>query len=208
MRDINLFIKRIIDFFGSLAGLIVLVPVFILIALLIKLSSKGSVFFRQDRLGKDGKIFRILKFRTMVVNAEKIGDGLFVYGGEDPRITTIGKFLRKTSLDEIPQLVNVLLGDMSLVGPRPPVTYFPYKIEEYSNRQKIRFNMRPGITGLAQIKARTTIPWDERIEIDVDYVERFNITLDIKILFKTITKIIVKENIYPESMEQIDNRKK
>lgn len=206
MRNLNLLIKRLIDLLGSLMGLIVISPVFIIIAILIKFTSKGPIFFKQDRLGKNGKVFKIFKFRTMVVNAEKIGDGLFVYGDKDSRITKIGKKLRKTSLDEIPQLLNVLLGDMSLVGPRPPVTYFPYKIEEYSDRQKLRFSMLPGITGLAQIKTRTNAPWDERIEIDINYVEKFNVLLDIKILFKTISKIMTKENIYPEYVKVEDSK--
>ena len=126
MRELNLFIKRIIDILGSLIGMIILLPLFIIIAILIKLTSEGPVFFRQERLGKDGKVFKILKFRTMVVNAEKIGDGLKVKSENDSRITKIGRFLRATSLDELPQLWNVFIGQMSLVGPRPPATYFPY----------------------------------------------------------------------------------
>lgn len=126
MRNINLTIKRLIDFFGSFIGVIIISPILIIIALLIKFTSKGPVFFKQERLGKDGKTFKILKFRTMVVNAEKIGDGLTVKSENDNRITKIGKFLRATSLDELPQLFNVILGQMSLVGPRPPVTYYPY----------------------------------------------------------------------------------
>ena len=122
MRELNLFIKRLIDLFGSLIGSIIISPILIIIALLIKLTSKGPVFFKQERLGKDGKTFKILKFRTMVVNAEKIGDGLFVKTELDNRITKIGKLLRATSLDELPQLWNVIVGDMSLVGPRPGVT--------------------------------------------------------------------------------------
>ncbi|QSX05276.1 sugar transferase [Sedimentibacter sp. zth1] len=199
MRTINLFIKRIIDFLGSLIGMIIISPVLIIIAISIKLTSKGSVFFRQKRLGENGKVFKILKFRTMVVNAEKIGDGLFVKTEKDNRITKIGKLLRATSLDELPQLWNVLIGEMSLVGPRPPVPHHPYKYEEYSEYQSKRFNMKPGMTGLTQVTVRNSVPWDERIPVDVKYVETFNVWLDIKILFKTIQKIFVRESIYTHS---------
>ncbi|NLC67992.1 MAG: sugar transferase [Clostridiaceae bacterium] len=199
MRGVNLFVKRLIDFFGSLLGLIITFPTIIIIAILIKLTSKGPVIFRQDRLGKDGRVFKIIKFRTMVVNAEKIGDGLIVKSENDNRITSIGRFLRATSLDELPQLFNVLKGDMSLVGPRPPVPYHPYKYENYNCFQKRRFEMRPGMTGLAQVTVRNSVPWDDRILIDVEYIDKFSIWLDIKILLKTILKITRQENIYIQS---------
>lgn len=200
MRNINLFIKRLIDFFGSLVGIIVTSPLLITIALLIKLTSKGPVFFTQERLGKDGKTFKILKFRTMVVGAEKIGDGLTVKSENDSRITKIGRVLRATSLDELAQLFNVLKGDMSLVGPRPPVPYHPYEYYEYNDFQKRRFDMKPGMTGLTQISVRNSVPWDERILIDVEYVDNFSIWLDIKILFKTLLKIFRRENIYTKDV--------
>lgn len=199
MRKLNLIIKRMIDFFGSLFGLILISPILIIIALSIKLTSKGPVFFKQERLGKDGKIFKILKFRTMVVNAEKLGTGIFVKTEKDNRITGIGKILRATSLDELPQLFNVLIGNMSLVGPRPPVPHHPYKYENYSDFQRKRFNMKPGMTGLAQITFRNSVPWDERIKLDVRYVEEFNIWLDIRILIKTFMKIFKRESIYSNS---------
>lgn len=206
MRQVNLAIKRVVDFFGSLVGLIILSPFLLIIVLIIKLTSKGTVFFLQERLGMNGKTFRIIKFRTMVMGAEKKGDGLFVYGTNDNRITAIGQILRKTSLDEIPQLINVLKGDMSVVGPRPPVTYFPYDgYENYPEWAKKRFKMRPGITGLAQIRTRTTAPWVERIKIDNEYVDNFNVLFDVKIIFKTFAAVIGSKNIYPESKEQIDN---
>ena len=208
MRKMNLAIKRCVDFVGSLLGLVILSPLFLIIALIIKLTSKGTVFFLQDRLGRNGKTFKIIKFRTMVMGAEKKGDGLFVYGTNDNRITGIGKILRKTSLDEIPQLINVFKGDMSIVGPRPPVTYFPYKgYEGYPNWAKKRFQMRPGITGLAQIRTRTTAPWDERIVIDNEYVDKFSVLFDVKIILKTFSAVLGSKNIYPESKEQINNDK-
>lgn len=198
MRKINLFIKRIIDILGSLIGLIIFSPLFVIIAILIKLTSEGPVFFRQERLGKDGKTFKILKFRTMVVNAEKMGDGLKVKSEYDSRITKIGRFLRATSLDELPQLWNVLIGQMSLVGPRPPVPYHPYKYDKYTGFQKRRFEMKPGMTGLAQVTVRNSVSWDERINMDVNYIDQFNVWLDIKILFKTLQKIFKRESIYLE----------
>ena len=189
------YIKRVLDLILSLMALIILMPLMIIIAILIKIDSKGPVFFLQERLGKDGKVFKIIKFRTMVKNAEQMGSGIKT-SEEDSRITKIGNFLRKTSLDEIPQFINVLKGDMSLVGPRPPVTYHPYKYENYSNEQKKRFKTKPGITGLAQVKVRNSAPWDERINIDLKYVSKITIYKDIIIIIKTILKIFKKENIY------------
>lgn len=197
LRTFNLILKRLMDFFGSLIGLIILSPIFLIIALLIKLTSKGPVFFKQERLRKKGKVFKILKFRTMVVNAENIGDGLTVKSESDSRITKVGKILRKTSLDELPQLLNVLIGEMSLVGPRPPVTYHPYDgYESYPDWAKKRFSMKPGITGLAQVTVRNSVTWDERIIVDNQYIDRFNAWADIKILFMTLLKILKSESIY------------
>ena len=196
MRKINLCMKRCIDFVGSLIGIIILSPVFLVIAILIK-TSEGPVFFKQERLGKDGKVFKIIKFRTMIVNAEHIGDGLRVKEGNDPRITKNGKVLRKTSLDELPQLLNVLNGSMSLVGPRPPATYHPYAgYKAYPDWAKKRFQMRPGITGLAQATVRNSASWDERIQLDNQYVDRFNIWLDLKILCMTVMRVVKSEDIY------------
>ena len=132
----------------------------------------------------------------MIPNAEKIGDGLKVKTESDNRITRIGKILRKTSLDELPQLINVINGEMSIVGPRPPVTYHPHKYEEYREEQKIRFKVRPGITGLAQVRVRNSASWDERIKIDIEYVDKISFTMDIKIVLKTVVKVFKKDNIY------------
>lgn len=202
MRVFNLFVKRLIDLLGSLIGMVIVFPIFIIIALSVKLTSKGPIFFKQERLGKNGRVFKIIKFRTMVVNAEKMGDGLKVKNESDNRITKVGKFLRATSLDELPQLWNVLVGDMSLVGPRPPVPYHPYKYEEYNDFQRKRFEMRPGITGLTQVTVRNSVSWDDRIRIDVEYIERFNLWLDIKILFRTVIKVIKSEDIYGQNKKE------
>lgn len=208
MRSIQLLVKRGADCIVSLLFLLLLSPLFLCIAIIIKATSEGTVFFLQDRLGLNGKVFKIIKFRTMVMGAEKKGDGLFVYGSNDSRITGIGNLLRKTSLDELPQLVNVIKGDMSLVGPRPPVTYYPYDgYANYPDWAKKRFEMRPGITGLAQVRTRATVPWDDRIRIDNEYVDHFHLLLDLSILLQTVTAVLGHKNIYPESKTQIQNTK-
>ncbi|AMO84779.1 Putative colanic biosynthesis UDP-glucose lipid carrier transferase [Solibacillus isronensis B3W22] len=199
MRKFNLFLKRIIDILGSIFGLILTSPLLLIIALSIKFTSEGPIFFHQERLGKDGKVFIILKYRTMVVNAEKMGTGLFIEPENDSRITKVGHFLRSTSLDELPQLWNVLIGKMSLVGPRPPVPYYPYKYEEYSDLQRMRFDVKPGITGLSQVTVRNSVSWDEGIVYDIEYVRNLNVWIDIKIMFKTLRTLIYRENIYGKS---------
>lgn len=197
MKNVHLFLKRCLDLIGGLAGLLLLSPLFLILIVLIRCTSKGPAFFRQDRLGKKGKVFQIYKFRTMVENAEYLGDGLTVKNETDTRITRIGRFLRATSLDELPQLINVVNGTMSLVGPRPPVTYAPYKgYQSYPTFAKQRFNMRPGMTGLTQVTVRNSVTWDERMQVDNRYVEKFSIWLDIKILFKTVGCIIKPQRIY------------
>ncbi len=185
------FIKRLID--GVVSGLMLLIlwPLFILIAVAIKIDSKGPVIFKQVRLGLDGKEFKIYKFRTMVVDAEKGG----VYSDDDdPRITRVGKILRKTSLDELSQLVNIFKGDMSFVGPRPPLTYHPWPIDEYSQEQLRMFEVRPGITGWAQINGRKAVEWNHRIELNVWYVDNCSLLLDIKILLTTVLKVLKNED--------------
>lgn len=191
MRTLNLFFKRFFDILFSGLGLLLASPFILLIALLVKTTSKGPVFFLQERIGKNGKVFKIIKFRTMVVNAEKIGDGIKIFAWSDPRITKIGRFLRATSMDELPQLFNVLKGDMSLVGPRPPVTYHPYDgYANYPEWAKPRFQMRPGMTGLVQISTRNKTSWDDRMRIDLEYLEKFNVLFDVKILFGTVKTVL------------------
>lgn len=186
------FFKRVLGLIFSVVGFIILIPILIIISILIKLTSKGPVFFKQDRIGRHGKVFNMYKFRTMIVNAENIGDGIRVRSKNDPRITKIGKILRKTSLDELPQLINVIKGDMSLVGPRPPVTYHPYNgYNNYPENAKKRFIVRPGLTGLSQIKYRNGVSWDDRIKMDVKYTENISLLEDIKIILATI-KIVIK----------------
>lgn len=187
--------KRMFDLFGSLIGLTVASPVILFTSIAIKTTSNGPVLFRQKRLGKDGKVFKIYKFRTMIDNAEKIGTGLSTYEG-DPRITRVGELLRKTSLDELPQLINVVYGDMSIIGPRPPVPYHPKEYSMYNFTEKKRFNVLPGITGYAQIKGRNSLTWEERIRYDVEYVNNQNLKLDLKIFFLTILKIFKSEGIH------------
>jgi lipopolysaccharide/colanic/teichoic acid biosynthesis glycosyltransferase len=197
MKKLNLFIKRVVDIFGSLIGLILLSPLLIVLFVIIKADSPGPAIFKQERLGKNGKTFLIFKFRTMIINAENMGDGIRVNSESDTRITKIGKFLRAASFDELPQLLNVLLGNMSLVGPRPPVTYHPYDgFDGYQTWAKKRFEMKPGITGLSQITVRNSVNWDERIALDNKYIEQFNLWLDIKILVKTVLCVIRPKNLY------------
>lgn len=196
------YLKRILDFILSLIALMILSPVFLIIAIAIKIDSKGPVFFLQERLGKNGKVFKIIKFRTMVVNAEHMGAGIKVTGENDDRITKLGRRLRKFSLDEVPQLINVIKGDMSLIGPRPPLTTHPHKYEEYSKKQKKRFLVRPGITGMAQIKYRNSATWDTRIQEDVKYINKVTFISDVKILFITILNVISKRNVYASSKSE------
>lgn len=188
------YIKRILDIIFSLIFLIILSPVFLITAIAIKIDSKGPIIFKQERIGKDGKVFKIYKFRSMVVNAEHTGTGVYSKK-DDSRVTRVGKFIRITSIDELPQLLNILKGQMSFIGPRPVLTYHPWKYEEYTKEQLKRFQVLPGITGWAQVHGRKQVQWDERIKYDVWYVENLNFILDFKILLKTILVVFtMKEN--------------
>jgi Sugar transferases involved in lipopolysaccharide synthesis len=182
------FIKRLLDIFISLLVLIILSPIFLITAIAIKLTSPGPIIFKQRRLGLGGKEFNIFKFRSMVQNAEHTGSG--VYSGKgDSRVTKVGKIIRATSIDELPQTLNMLKGDMSLIGPRPPLTYHPWPINEYTNEQKRMFEVRPGITGWAQVHGRKDVEWHKRIELNVWYVDHMSFLLDMKIFFMTIFKV-------------------
>lgn len=185
--------KRASDVIISVLMLIALSPILLIVAILIKLESKGPAIFKQERIGLNGKVFNIYKFRSMCVGAEKMGSGQYSFKG-DSRVTRIGKIIRTLSIDELPQLVNIIKGDMSLIGPRPVLTYHPWKFNEYSNEQKKRFTVRPGVTGLAQINGRKALDWNARIKFDIYYTENLSLLLDIDIFFKTIIKIICASN--------------
>lgn len=182
-------IKRGFDIIFSLLALALLSPVLLIVAILIKIDSKGPVIFKQQRLGIGGIPFSMYKFRSMCVGAEKQGTGVYSYKG-DARITRIGRIIRATSIDELPQLVNILKGDMSLVGPRPALTYHPWPYEQYDEHQKHMFDVRPGITGWAQVNGRKEVPWPERIELNVYYVQHMSFALDWKIFWMTIFKVV------------------
>lgn len=182
------FIKRTCDIIISFLGLVILSPVLAVTALIIKLESKGPVIFKQKRLGKNGKEFEIYKFRSMCVGAEHTGSG--VYSGKgDARVTKVGRVIRATSIDELPQLVNILKGDMSIIGPRPPLTYHPWPLSDYSEEQRHMFDVRPGVTGWAQVNGRKDVEWNRRIELNVWYTRNISFGLDFKIFFISIFKV-------------------
>jgi len=206
MITIHSLLKRIFDLIFSFIGLILVAPFFLIIAIIIKIDSKGKVFFKQGRLGKHGKVFKIFKFRSMIENAEFKGTGLFNFT-DDPRVTKVGKFLRDFSIDELPQLINIFIGEMSFVGPRPPVTYELGNYDDFTYELKKRFAMKPGVTGYAQINGRNELSWDEKIIFDNKYIDDFakwGILLDIKILFITVIKVIKNEG----SHELLENAEK
>ena len=181
-------VKRLLDIILVVMTLVLLSPLLLLAALAIKLESKGPVIFKQTRIGRNAKEFRIYKFRTMRVDSEHTGSGVYSNDG-DPRLTKVGKILRKTSIDELPQVWNLLRGDMSLIGPRPPLTYHPWPIEEYTQEQLRMFEVRPGITGWAQIHGRKGVEWNKRIQMNIWYVDHVSFGLDLKIFFATIGKV-------------------
>ena len=191
-KPIQRSIKRIIDFLVCLLGSIVLSPFFIVLAILIKLDSRGPVFFKQDRVGKDGRIFKIWKYRTMVENADRI-ETKHELSEDDPRITKVGRFLRSWTIDEFPQLINVLKGEMSLVGPRPLPEYH---VKGYNDFQKKVLSVKPGMISLVDIKGRALVPWDKRFEYDNWYIENWSLFLDIKILFLMPKAILSRKGVY------------
>ena len=192
-------VKRIIDVILATVGIIVLSLPMLIIAIAVKLDSTGPVIFKQERVGKNGKIFNIYKFRSMQVGAEKTGSGVYS-GKNDSRVTKVGRFLRATSLDELPQFFNLIKGDMSFVGPRPPLTYHPWPWDNYTDEQKRMFDVRPGITGWAQIHGRKDVEWNKRIQLNIWYVDHISLWLDIKILFMTVFKVFTNaDNVNTEA---------
>ncbi len=195
--------KRILDIVLSLLGIILLLPLFLIVAIAIKIEDpKGKVLFSQKRNGKYGKLFNMYKFRSMVHNAEKLleelekmneQDGPVFKIKEDPRITKVGKFIRKTSIDELPQLFNVLMGDMSLVGPRPPL---PREVQQYTKYQMQRLAVKPGLTCIWQVSGRNSIDFDSWVELDLQYIRERNLLMDIKLIFKTVFVLLGDKNAY------------
>ena len=190
----KLFLKRIVDFVLSLLGLLILLPIYLVIIFLIKINLGSPIFFKQERPGLNEKIFNIYKFRTMTNEFDQHGNLL----PDENRLTKFGKFLRSTSLDELPSLWSVLKGDMSLVGPRPLlVEYLPF----FSDSQARRHEVRPGITGWAQVNGRNAISWEEKFELDIWYVDNLSILLDIKILWLTLIRVLVRDGISPKNKD-------
>ncbi len=185
-------IRRTIDVLGGTLALLLAAPVMAFAALAIRLESRGHPIYRQRRVGKDGAPFDLLKLRTMVDGAEGIGAGLAV-NENDPRVTRVGALLRRASLDELPNLLNVVRGDMSFIGPRPTI---PVQVAQYTERQRGRLAIKPGITGWAQVNGRTALPWSERIELDLYYIERRSLTLDLQILRRTVPIVLGGAGLY------------
>lgn len=203
-ENMYLYFKRFLDIVFSFVALVVLSPLMLIVSLAIKLESKGPVIFKQERLGKDAKVFLIYKFRSMCVGAENKGTGQYSFSG-DPRVTKVGKIIRATSIDELPQLINVFKGDMSFIGPRPPLTYHPWELDEYTEEQLRMFEVRPGITGWAQVNGRKEVEWHERIKLNIWYVDNVSLFLDIKILFMTIFKVLKNEDNQNHGVTVIPN---
>lgn len=200
------YFKRLFDVIGALFGLPFLLILIIIFGSLIWLEDKGSIFYNAPRLGKDGKVFKMYKFRSMKVNAPDIrnNDGSTFNSEDDPRLTKIGKFIRKTSIDETPQLLNILIGDMSFIGPRPDL---PEHLNMYEGNEINKLNVRPGVTGYNQAYFRNTVSWKERITNDIYYIDNLSFMLEIKILFYTIYSVIRKQNIYITNNEHSNKRK-
>ena len=205
MRGFYRAVKRFLDVTASFLGLVLLSPLLLAVSILIKIDSRGPVIFRQKRIGRNGKVFEIYKFRSMCVGAEKTGSG--VYSGKgDARVTRIGKILRATSIDELPQLLNILKGEMSFVGPRPPLTYHPWKCEEYTDFQKRMFEVRPGITGWAQVNGRDCLSDEEKAEYDREYIERRSLLFDTKIFFRTIWVVLTGKDVVEGGMNHKEEK--
>lgn len=207
MKTVSLVIKRLFDIVSSGILIILLTPVWIVIAIAIKCDSKGPILFKQGRRTKDGRVFQMYKFRSMVVNAEQMGAGLFNYEN-DPRVTKVGRKLRDSSLDELPQLFNIFKGDMSVIGPRPCVTYELGDFDTLNKKYKKRFEVKAGLTGLAQIKGRNDISWDEKVTYDNQYVDLFNkygFLADIRIGIESVFKAFKHDKIYENKADDTMN---
>ncbi len=209
MYKFNLMLKRLFDLLVSALAVVVLIPFWIGISVAVKRDSEGPVLFKQERRTVDGKIFLMWKFRSMIPEAEKMGTGLFNYEN-DPRVTKVGRKLRDTSLDELPQLFNILKGDMSLVGPRPCVKDELGEFKTLNRKYKKRFAMKAGLTGLAQVNGRNDISWEEKVEFDDLYIDKFKnmgLLIDIQILIKSVVKVLKKEDIYEDKLDgDMDSR--
>lgn len=188
----RLVIRRVIDIVVSSLGLLVTGPLLLAAMVAIRLESRGSAIYRQQRVGMGGRSFEVLKLRTMVDGAEHVGAGLAIDAG-DARVTRVGALLRRTSIDELPNLLNVLRGEMSLIGPRPTL---PVQVEQYTARQRERLAVRPGITGWAQVNGRASLPWAERIELDLYYIEHRSPALDLRILARTVAMVLGGDGLY------------
>lgn len=196
------FFKRVIDFTIVLMALLVIWPVLLVITVWLHFANKGAgAFFFQERPGKDGKIFKVIKFKTMTDERDENGNLL----PDAQRLTKVGSFVRKTSIDELPQLINVLKGDMALIGPRPLlVKYLPY----YTDREKLRHTVRPGISGWAQVNGRNTISWDKKLAYDVEYVENLSFMMDVRVILKTIKNVIAREGVVLQAIPDLDEYRK
>lgn len=207
MGKISLGLKRVFDIVSSSIAIVLLTPFWIGISIAIKKDSEGPIFFKQGRRTKAGRVFQMYKFRSMVVNAEKMGAGLFNYEN-DPRVTKVGRKLRDSSLDELPQLFNIFKGDMSVVGPRPCVTYELGNFETLNRKYRKRFEVKAGLTGWAQIKGRNDISWDEKVTYDNRYVDlfrKYGFLIDIKVGLMSVFKAFKKEKIYENKVDESMN---
>lgn len=204
MLSVHLFMKRLFDVVSSAFAIVILSPLLLLLALAVRIDSPGPILFRQKRLTKDGREFKMYKFRSMVVNAEKMGTGLFNYEN-DPRVTKVGRFLRNSSADELPQLFNILKGDMAVIGPRPCVTYELGDFATLNRRYKKRFSVKAGLSGLAQVKGRNDISWDEKVGYDNEYVDlfqKYGVLVDLWLVAATIGKAFRHEDIYEKKADE------